>query len=301
MRNRSWLAVITAVGALTSLVIPSPAQAAQTKVVASFSVLGDMVARIGGEHVAVVTLVGPNGDAHVYEPSPKDAQAIAASDLLVVNGLGFEGWMTRLREAAGHQGRMVTATNGVQTREMVHGDHTETDPHAFQSLSNGLVYVANITTGLCAADPQHCTTFQANAKTYRDEIAALDAELKSQLGALASNQRLVITSHDAFGYFAAAYGLEFKAPEGFSTESEASAKDVAALITQIRETGARALFVENMSDPRLVEQIARETGARIGGTLYADSLSPPGQAAASYLAMFRHNARQLIAALADGS
>jgi zinc/manganese transport system substrate-binding protein len=275
----------------------SPALAAEVKAVASFSILGDMVQRIGGDRVALTTIVGPNADTHVYEPSPTDAAAVSGAQIFFVNGLGFEGWLDRLVGATGFAGPVITASDGVKTHTMDEDGETLTDPHAWQSLSNGLFYVANIEKGLCAVDAAGCPVYAANAAAYSAEISALDAEVKAQITAVPEAQRKVITTHDAFGYFGLEYGVTFLAPEGISTESEASAADVAKLIEQVRADGVKALFIENMSDPRLVEQIAKETGAKVGGALYADSLSRPDEGAPTYLDMFRHNVALLVPAL----
>lgn len=273
------------------------ALAAPVNVVASFSILGDMVKEVGGDRVAVTTIVGPNADTHVYEPRPQDAAVLSGAQLFVINGLGFEGWFDRLVEATGFKGEVVTASEGVTTHTMDEDGEAITDPHAWQSLTNGEYYVANIAKGLCAVDAEGCATYEANAAAYSAKIAALDAEVRAAIAAVPEAQRKVITTHDAFGYFAEAYGVTFMAPEGVSTESEASAADVARLIEQIRQAGVKALFIENMSDPRLVQQIAAETGAKLGGALYADALSEPSEGAATYLDMFRHNVALLVPAL----
>ena len=273
------------------------ALAAPIPVVASFSILGDMVKEVGGDRVAVTTIVGPNADTHVYEPRPQDAVVLGQAKAFFVNGLGFEGWFDRLVEATGFKGEVVTASAGVVTHTMDEDGTEITDPHAWQSLANGQLYVANIAKGLCAVDAEGCSTYEANAAAYSAQLAALDTEVKAAIAAVPEAERKVITTHDAFGYFGQAYGVTFMAPEGISTESEASAADVAKLIEQIRQAGVKALFVENMSDPRLVEQIAAETGAKLGGALYADALSEPNEGAATYLDMFKHNVALLVPAL----
>jgi zinc/manganese transport system substrate-binding protein len=280
------------------------AQAADTiKVAASFSVLGDMVKQIGGDRVEVKTFVGPNGDAHVYEPTPGDARTLAASAVLVINGLGLEGWMTRLQKSSGFKGRLVTATTGIKTRQMEEEEKGKTrkvtDPHAWQSLANGRIYVANIRDGLIAADPAGKDIYQANAEKFLAAIDQEDTEVKAAIAKLPPARRKLITTHDAFGYFGATYGMEFIAPEGVSTESEASAKDVAKIIRQIKAQKIPAVFLENVTDSRLVDQIARETGAKIGGTLYSDALSEPTGPAGTYLDMFRHNIAALTQALSS--
>ncbi|MCW0182064.1 MAG: metal ABC transporter substrate-binding protein [Zavarzinia sp.] len=292
--------------------IATAALAEPVKIVASFSILGDMVANVGGDHIALTTLVGPDGDAHVFQPSPRDARAVAGANLVIISGLGFEGWMERLTEAAAYKGKVVVASAGVTPREMAeeeegHEDHAEDghddhghgniDPHAWQDLSNGLRYVDNIAAGLIAADPANADDYRARAAAYRARLGALDAKVKAAINALPAERRKIITSHDAFGYFAAAYGLEVLAPQGVSTESEASAKGVALLINQIKETKAPAVFLENVTDPRLIAQIAKETGAHVGGTLYSDALSDASGDASTYIAMFEHNVAMLTAAL----
>jgi zinc/manganese transport system substrate-binding protein len=292
--------------------------AAPLDVVASFSILGDMVKQVGGDLVDVHTIVGPNADSHVYESKPQDAVTLGQAQVFFVNGLGFEGWLDRLVEATAFKGKVVTVSAGVKTHDMPeeedheHGEgedhdhddhdheghhHEGLDPHAWQSLGNGLIYVENIKTALCEVDAPNCTTYTANAEAYSAQISALDAEVKAAIGAVPEADRKVITTHDAFGYFGQAYGVQFLAPEGISTDSEASAADVATLIDQVKHDGVKALFIENMSDPRLVEQIASETGAKLGGALYADALSEPEQGASTYLDMFRHNIALLVPAL----
>lgn len=304
------------------------------KVVASFSILGDMVKEIGGDHVALTTLVGPDGDAHVYEPTPSDARAVGEAKLLVVNGFQFEGWLPRLVETAEFKGQEVVATTGLdpipfaaeaeeghdhaagEKPEAGHEDHaageTHTagepagheghdhgtnDPHAWQSLANGAVYAENIVKGLSAADPDNAADYRAKGDAYIAEIKAMDARMKSELEAIPEERRKVVTSHDAFGYFAKAYQVSFIAPEGVSTETEASAADVAKIIDQIKHDGISAVFVENISDTRLIDRIAAETDAKIGGTLYSDALSGPDGPAATYLGMFQNNIDQIVAAL----
>jgi len=286
---------LIAVGLTTALATPALA-ADKLKVTASFSILGDMVKRVGGDLVDVSTIVGPDADTHTYEPKPADVTGLVKSQVLIVNGLGFEGWMERLVQSSKFKGEVITASKGVVSRKMEDDGKEITDPHAWQNLSNGVIYVNNIAAGLCAADAKDCDTFKQNAADYTAELTALDADVKSQIGAVPQDKRLVITTHDAFGYFGAAYGVKFEAPEGFSTESEAAAGDVAKLITQIKSEHATALFFENMSDPRIIEQIARETGVKAGGTLFADALSTE-EGGSSYLEMFKHNISLLVPAM----
>ncbi len=298
MNRRAFIALAGLT--LTWLGVPSDANAAnKLSVAASFSILGDMVKQVGGDRVDVITFVGPNGDAHVYEPTPGDIKALAASKILFINGLGLEGWMTRLENSSGFKGTVVVATNGVSPRQMIEDEKKITDPHAWQSLANGKIYVANIRDALIAADPEGKATYEANAAKFLDGITQMDAQVKDAVAKLAPDRRKIITTHDAFGYFGAAYGMKFIAPEGVSTESEASAKDVAKIIRQIKAEKIPAVFLENVTDSRLLDQIAKETGAKVGGTLYSDALSPPDGPAGTYLDMFRHNVETLSAALSS--
>lgn len=298
---------------LLAIVLSATASAAEKpKVVATFSILGDLVLQVAGDRVDIVTLVGSNGDAHVFEPGPKESAALAEADVLVANGLGFEPWLERLSQAAGFQGTLVTATEGVTPLPAEHDedehaegepdeehdhDHGAFDPHAFQDLANGQIYVANIAKGLSEVDPAHAVEFAANAQRLSAQMAALDAELKAEFAAIPQQRRRVLTSHDAFRYFARAYGVAFVAIHGVSTEAEPTAKDLAEIVQQARAGDIKAIFLENMSDPRLIETVAGETDLTIGGELYADALSDKGGPAPDYLSLFRYNAGQLLAAL----
>jgi len=298
MTRRLLLALGLLLAAL--LAVPQGASADdKMKVAASFSILGDMVKQVGGDRVDVVTFVGPNGDAHVYEPTPADAKALSESKILFINGLGLEGWMTRLENSSGFKGKVVTASIGVNPRKMVEDEKTITDPHAWQSLANGKIYAANIRDALIAADPAGKATYEANAKKFIDGMTAMEANVKAAVAKMPPERRKIITTHDAFGYFGSAYGMEFIAPEGVSTESEASAQDVAKIITQIKKEHIPAVFLENVTDSRLLDQIASETGAKIGGTLYSDALSAPDGPAGNYLDMFRNNIDTLSTALSS--
>jgi zinc/manganese transport system substrate-binding protein len=271
-------------------------------VVASFSILGDFVKNVGGDRVVVQSLVGPNGNAHVYAPSPGDAKKVADAKVVFVNGLGFEGWLERLVKASGSKAPIVVATAGIKPRERAGDpqhdhDHGRADPHAWQSVANAKIYVANIRDALIAVDPAGTDAYTANAAAYLAKLDELDREVRDVMAKIPADRRRVITSHNAFGYFQDAYGITFIAPQGVSTEAEASAKDVAAIISQIRKQKAAAVFLENVTDPRLVEQIARETGAKVGGTLYSDALTGDKGDAPTYIDLIRHNLRQLAAAL----
>jgi zinc/manganese transport system substrate-binding protein len=274
----------------------NPARAdGRLPVVASFSILADLVRNVGGDRVDVTALVGPNGDAHVYEPAPADAKKIAASRLVFVNGFGLEGWLPRLVQAAGGKATVVTATSGIAPLRK----GSDADPHAWQSVVNAKAYVANIRDALVAVAPDDTEIFRANASAYLAKLDALDREVREAIATIPENHRKVISTHDAFGYFAVAYGIAFVAPLGVSTESEASARDVAGIISQIKTAKIPAIFLENISDPRLIQRIAAETGAKIGGTLYSDSLTGEKGDAPTYIDMVRHNIKALTSALAN--
>ena len=288
LSRRTSLGVLLALAAM-----PVRAQPQRPlRVVASFSILADMVRNVGGDAIDLSTLVGPDADAHVFEPTPADAKRLADADLVVVNGLGFEGWLVRLVRASGYKGPVAVASAGITARRL----GKEPDPHAWQDLTHARRYVFNVRDALTNARPAQAPGFEQRAAAYVERIAALDDELRKTFDAIPKIQRRVITAHDAFGYLGAAYGIEFLAPQGMNTDSQPSAAAVARLIDQIRKQGVRAVFVENISDPRLVERIAREGGAAVGGRLYSDALSPPGTAADTYLKLFAHNA----AAIASG-
>ncbi len=289
-RVRFWRGCL----ALAASVAPAPAQD-RLNVVASFSILGDFARNVGGERVSVTTLVGPDGDVHVYTPAPSDARKIADAKLVVINGLGLEGWLSRLVQSAGSKATMITASQGVTPRRL----GSDADPHAWQSVANARIYVANIRDALVAADPAGAGIYRVNADRYLANLEALDRDVRAAVAQIPEGRRKVISTHDAFGYFAAAYGIEFIAPQGVSTESEASARDIAAIVTQIKASKIPAVFLENISDPRLMRRISTETGARIGGTLYSDSLTGEKGDAPTYIDMVRHNIKALTSALSN--
>jgi len=286
--RKAWLMALVLLAAV-------PARAEKLNVVASFSILGDLVRNVGGEAVNVTTLVGPDGDAHVYVPTPADARTISAARLVFVNGLGLEGWLPRLVASAGNKATTVTATAGITPLTL----GSDADPHAWQSPLNARIYVANIRDALATADPADAATFRANAEAYLAKLDALDREVREAVAKIPQGRRKVISTHGAFGYFADTYGVAFIAPLGVSTDSEPSARDIAAIISQIRAEKIPAVFLENISDPRLIERIAAETGTRVGGTLYSDSLTGEKGQVPTYIDMVRHNIKALTSALTD--
>ena len=286
---------------LTSPLAAAAQGASRFKAVATFSILGDLVRQVGGKRVEVTTLVGPNGDAHVYSPTPADGRRLTDARVVFTNGLNFEGWIDRLIKSSGAKAPKVEASRGVkplEDREHGHG-HGSLDPHAWQSIGNAKIYAANIRDALIAADPDGKAAYEAQAAAYLARLDEVEAEAKGLAARIPPERRKIITSHDAFRYFEAAYGIDFVSPQGVSTESEASAKDVGRIIQQIRREKIAAVFVENVSDARLMERIAKETGARIGERVYSDALSEPGGPAGTYIDMMRHNIRAFSAALSS--
>ena len=270
------------------------------RAVATISIIADLVRNVGGDRLEVRALVGANGDAHVYSPTPGDAKEVAAAAIVFVNGLGLEGWLPRLVTASGSKAPTVVVSKGITPLRMANENHpgrTVIDPHAWQSIVDAKIYVANIRDALAAVDPAGKAAYDANAQAYLAKLDELENEVRTAIATIPADRRKIITTHDAFGYFGAAYGMSFIAPEGVSTESEPSAKDVARIIRQVRKQKIPAVFLENVSDPRLIRQIARETGAAIGGKLYSDALSEPNGPAATYIDMMRHNVRELAKAL----
>lgn len=268
------------------------------KAVASISIIGDLVKSVAGDRVNVTTLIGPNSDAHVFSPTPSDAKTLGAAKAVFINGMGLEGWITRLVTAAGTKAAPVVVSAGITPRQAEEGGHHTIDPHAWQSVANVKIYVANIRDGLKKADPAGEAAYEANAKVYLGKLDDLEREVRETIEKIPPDRRKIITTHDAFGYFGQVYGVQFIAPLGVSADSEPSARDVARIIVQVKRQNIPAVFMENISDPRMMQQIARETGAKIGGTLYSDALSDAGGAAGTYLDMMRSNVRELAKALA---
>ena len=282
------------------------AQAAHLPAIASFSILADFVAQVAGDRLALGLLIGAGGDAHSYSPTPADSRALAQAQLVFVNGLGFEGWLNRLIRSSGTKATIVTATTGItpiKAAEHDHGrshaghNHGEHDPHAWQSVANAKIYVANIRNALVAADPAARAHYETRATAYLATLDSLEAEVRAAIARIPQNRRAIVTSHDAFEYFGQAYGLKFLSPKGLSTAAEPTPRAIANLIRQIRADKITAVFIEAISDPRLMKRIADESGARIGGTLFSDSVSATDGPAPTYVAMIRHNVAQFSQAL----
>lgn len=297
---------VTVYAFLLVIVAAQAAAAEKLKVVATFSILGDITSRIGGDAIDLKTLVGPDGDAHVYQATAADARAVAQARVVVVNGLAFDDWAYRLLRASGSKADVVVASAGVNPLDG-HDSHDEAnhdeakDPHAWQDVRNVIAYVSTIERALTAADPENVSAYQANAAAYRAELQSLNGEIRAALVVIPPPRRRAVTAHGSFVYFATAYDMTLTSPLGTSTEEQASAKSLARLITSIRQTGIKALFLENAADPRLMRQVARETGVALGGTLYADALSTKDGPAPTYIDLMRHNLKLLTGAMAHGS
>ena len=279
-------------------------------VVASFSILGDFAKKIGGDRIELRTIVGPNSDAHVYEPKPADAMAVAKADVVLVNGLQFEGFLRRLIEASGTSAGIVEVSKGAEILEDPAGGHhhhddgeaahheSPLDPHAWQSVANAKIYVKNIEAAFCKADAEGCAVYRENAKAYGADLDALDRQIRDTIAAIPQDRRIFVVAHHAFRYFERDYGVTFIAAQGVATDSEASAADVAGVLREIAGKRAVAIFAENIANTRLIEQIAAEAGLKLGGALYSDALSAPGGAAATYIDMMRRNLATIRAAAA---
>ena len=304
----AWFQAFLVGVAIAATALPASAQqeATKPKVVTTFSIVGDLARNVGGDRADVTSLVGPGGDVHVYEPTTADAGTVRNASLVIVNGLGLEGWLPRLVESSGSKATIVVATHGIVPRKVAPGEILShdlgagsVDPHAWQSVANAEIYVANIRDAMVAADPINAAAYKANALAYLAKLEALDQEVRKAVAAIPIERRKVISTHDAFGYFASAYGIEFVAPQGVSTDTEPNARDIATAIVQIKKEKIPAVFLENVSDPRLMRQIASETGAAIGGTLYSDSLTRENGEAPSYIDMVRHNVGTIASALVN--
>lgn len=299
--GKSWLGaglLATVFALMLALAGPARAQDTRLPVGASFSILADIVKVVGGDRVDVTTLVGADQDTHVYEPTPADVAKISGTKLFFVNGLGFEGWLPRLMKSSHYPGTLVTVTKGLKPRTMVDEGKTVTDPHMFQDPERVKAMAVNIAAALSQADPAGSTYYAERAKNYQGALDDLITWANKQLAPIPPARRVVLTSHDAFGYLGQRFGIKFLAPEGVSTESEASAKDVANLIRVIRRTGIKAVFMENISNPRLVQRIAKDAKVKVDGKLYSDALSQNPEAT-TYLQLFQHNIRAVAAAMKD--
>lgn len=287
------LAVCAWILGLTAAPAAWATEARPLKIVATFSILANMAREVAGDAATVSALVGPNGDAHAFEPTPAAIKLLAGADLLVINGLGFELWVDRLVKVSGFKGRVIVASQGVSPRRV----RGATDPHAWHSLVHAQTYVKNLRTAVVRASPGAETAIEARTTAYLRRLHDLDQQARDLLQSIPAENRRLITSHDAFGYLGDAYGITVLSPQGWRSSSEPSAGSVAKLIRQIRSEQVRAVFLENISDARLIQQIARESGARVGGTLYSDALSPEGDPASSYVQLMMHNLQAIGAAL----
>ncbi len=276
---------------------PTPAK---IKVVATFSILGDMAANIGADKIELRTLVGPESDAHDYEPTPADSQTLAEADVILENGLEFESWLPALYTASRSKAKRTVVSEGVTTRTMTHDGATETDPHIWQSPENAVRMTANIAAALSAADAANAATYKANADAYAARLTELDKAIKDEVASLPADRRRLVTSHDALGYFAERYGFEVVGSviDSLSTEAgEPSAAELAGIIDAIKKSGVKAIFLESMGNAALVERVAKESGVVVGPELYTDALGKAGSPGATYIDALRHNAREIVKAL----
>ena len=275
------------------LTSPTHAETKKISVVASFSIIGDLVQQVGGDHVGITMIVGPEEDAHVYQPSPADARKITQAEIIFINGLGFEGWLSRLINATKSKGTVVDLSSKIKARQT----QGEIDPHVWQDVNNVKIYIEEICQALIAIDPNNGADYQKNSQLYIEKLSKLDNEIVESLTNIPLDDRRVVSTHDAFGYFSARYGVAFLAPQGVSTEAEASARDIARIIDAAKAQKVKAVFLENVADPRLARRISAETNARLGGTLYSDSLTGAKGDGATYLEMMRHNVKEIVRAL----
>lgn len=278
---------------VASLTSPTHAEIKKISVVASFSIIGDLVQQVGRDHVSVTTIVGPEEDAHVYQPSPADVRKITQAEIIFINGLGFEGWLSRLIDATKSKGAVIDLSSEIKARQ----SQGEIDPHVWQDVNNVKIYIQEICQALVAIDPNNGADYQKNSQLYIDKLSKLDDEIVKSLTNIPLDDRRVVSTHDAFGYFSARYGITFLAPQGVSTEAEASARDIARIIDAAKAKKVKAVFLENVSDPRLAKSISAETSARLGGTLYSDSLTGAKGDGATYIEMMRHNVKEIVRAL----
>jgi zinc/manganese transport system substrate-binding protein len=248
--------------------------------------------------VDITTIVGANEDVHIYEPKPSDLEHIQYADIVIINDLGFETWISRLLKSAKYKGHMVSATQSIHPR-LVMEQTLMQDPHAWNSAANAKIYVSNILDALVKFDPVHKDYYTQRAEQYLQQLTALDLKIRAAIDTVPPHKRKIITAHDAFGYFGNAYGIQFFAPRGISTEAEPRARDVANLIQQIRQYKFKTIFLENIVNPKQLEQIAQEGGAKLGGILYSDALSEVGGVASTYIQMMEHNVALLVEAMKE--
>lgn len=310
----------TSAPAATAAPAATPPAANKLPVIATYSILGDMVQNVGGELIDLKVLVGPDGDAHAYEPVPADSASLLQAKVLFENGLEFETWLDDLYTASGSQAVRAVVSEGITPlkapEEGEHGhaegeshsaseagqeehDHGEFDPHIWHSVANSEIMVANIAKALSAADPTNATIYQANAATYTTQLKELDAFIKQEVATLPAERRKIVTTHDTFGYFAQDYGFEIVGTAlGITTETaDPSAAQIADLVTDIKATGVPAIFAENIANSTVMETIAKEAGVKLVPELYTDALGPQGSEGETYIKMMRFNTTTMVTAL----
>jgi zinc/manganese transport system substrate-binding protein len=270
-------------------------------VVTGSSVVNDLTRRIGGDRFLVTCLVPAGIDPHHYQPVPDDVQRLATASLVVINGLGFEGWFDRLAKEASFNGTLVIASTGIVplTMHEMHdlGDHQVSDPHAFHSLVLGVRYAETIRDALCVADPEGAPEIRKRAADLIASLRQCDGWARKEISRIPVTQRVIVTNHDALGYFARDYGFQIRAPNTALEDSEPSAKHLAELIDFVKTQGVKGVFLEAGKQAKVVEQIAHEAGVRLGGELYLDGLGPAGSPVDSYESMWKANITAIIRGL----
>ena len=265
-------------------------------VVSTASIFSDMAENIAGDIVEVQTIVPIGDDPHLYEPTPGDARKVADADLILKNGLTFEGWLNELIENSGTKGKIVTITEGITpiTSEKY---KNSTDPHAWMDARYGLTYIENIKKALSELDPDNSDIFEFNYKLYKQQLEDLDNYIRTEIQKIPESQRILITSHDAFQYYGRRYGIELESILGTSTDADAQTSDIIRLNKIIKSSGVPAVFIESTVNPKLLEQLAKDNKITVGGKLYADSLGDKNSPAPTYIDMLRHNTNTIVAAL----
>lgn len=269
-------------------------------VVATASMMADMTKNIAGGMVNVECIVPIGGDPHLHEPTPRDAQMVNRADLIIKNGLTFEGWLDELIENSGTKAKTVRVTEGIQPIKSVEYENSA-DPHAWMDANLGLAYIKNIKDALTELDPDNADIYAFNYGVYKTQLEDLDQYIKTEIQKIPAQKRVLITSHDAFQYYGRAYGIRLEAILGTSTDAEAQTSDIIRLNKVIKTSNVPALFVESTINPKLLKQLAKDNDIEIGGQLYADSIGDEASPAPTYIDMLKHNTNVIVKALSSES
>jgi zinc/manganese transport system substrate-binding protein len=267
------------------------AHADKIKAIATISIIGDVLKNVARDSVNLIVLVGANGDAHEYEPIPADSVNIAKADIIFENGLHLEHWLDKLYTASGSKAKRIVVSQGVTPR-IFENNPQETDPHAWQDVTNVIIYTQNVRDALIAIDPANKDKYFANAKDYIEKLQSLDSWVKAELALIPVEKRKLVTNHDALGYFANRYGFKIIGaviPSATTEAADLSAQQTIQLLEIIKSNGVHAIFSENMANPNLVETLSKEAGVQVGPDLYTDTLDPVGSQGDTYLKMIRYN------------